>query len=53
MLLVYILGFGLIAFLSLRSIVKSLKKGEVSYEYSKEEMKANADYIYYALNSRE
>lgn len=52
MLLVYILGFGLIAFLSLRSILKSLKKGEVSYEYSKEELNAITDYNDYAFTSR-
>jgi len=52
MTLVYILGFGLIAFLSLRSISKSLKKGEVSYEYSKEKTNTNADYSDYTLKSR-
>jgi hypothetical protein len=52
MTLFYILGIVLIAFLSLRSIIKSLKKGEISYEYSKEEMRANADYNDYAFGSR-
>lgn len=41
MTLIYILGFVVIAFLSLRSIAKSLKKGAVSYEYSKDEIRTN------------
>lgn len=52
MTLIYIIGFGAIAFLSLRSISKSLKKGANSYEYSKNEMKANGDYDDYAFDSR-
>lgn len=52
MTLVYILGFGVIAFLSLRSIAKSLKKSANSYEYTKEEMKANGSFDNYAFDSR-
>lgn len=49
MTLIYILGFVVVAFLSLRSIAKSLKKGANSYEYSREEMRAYTsleDYVF-------
>ncbi|MFA7435770.1 MAG: hypothetical protein WC006_05340 [Bacilli bacterium] len=52
MTLIYILGIGVIAYLSLRSIAKSLKKGAVSYEYSKEEMRSNGSYDDYAFVNR-
>ena len=52
MVLVYIIGFGIVAYLSLRSISKSLKKGADVYEYSKNEMKANGIYDNYLFDSR-
>ena len=50
--LIYIVGFIFIVFLSLRSIAKSLKKGANSYEYSKEEMRANADIQDYVFSRK-
>lgn len=52
MVLIYIIVVGIVAYLSLRSIAKNLKKGAEVYEYSKNEMKANGIYEDYLFDSR-
>lgn len=41
MTLFFIIAIGFVTFLSIRSILKSLKKSEQSYEYSRNEMRTN------------
>ena len=48
MALFYIIGFVVVAYLSLRSISKNLKKSANTYEYTKTEMKYIGNYDYCA-----
>lgn len=52
MTLIYILGFVVIAYLSLRSISKNLKRSANTYEYTRTEIKTIDNYDYCALGSR-